>query len=250
MTPGWLLDVLAVIMLTVAAVTATRIFARPLLPELPWRPGQAATTVDLANVLMGIAMAGMFTPNLTTLPNVAWEVVFGLLTAWFAYRAWADARGVRGMAADRCTLHVVHSAAMLYAFLALGTAHSGGAGMGGMGGSAAMPTLSYPTLAGAFVLLLVGYSVWDLNQLSGGRYSLASAGGPATGAVPAGTVPTGAVAAGTVAAGTVSAGAVASGTGTFGRDPAVRAFVLAPQTRVGSDVILGIGMALMLVIMI
>jgi hypothetical protein len=265
MTPGWLLDVLAVIMLTVAAVTATRIFARPLLPELPWRPGQAATSVDLANVLMGIAMAGMFTPNLTTLPNVAWEVVFGLLTAWFAYRAWVDARGVRGMAADRCPLHVVHSAAMLYAFLALGTAHPSGGGMGGMGGSAAMPTLSYPTLAGAFVLLLVGYSVWDLNQLSGGRYSLASDGGPAAGAVSAVIVPTGAVAsetmasgtmpAGTMPAGAVASGAVASGTGTSGtgtsgRDPAVRTFVLAPQTRVGSDVILGIGMAFMLVIMI
>jgi hypothetical protein len=132
--------------------------------------------------------------------------------------------------------------------------------MGGMGGSAAMPTLSYPTLAGAFVLLLVGYSVWDLNQLSGGRYSLASDGGPAAGAVSAVIVPTGAVAsetmasetmpAGTMPAGAVASGAVASGTGTSGRDPAVRTFVLAPQTRVGSDVILGIGMAFMLVIMI
>jgi hypothetical protein len=220
MTPTWLLDLMAVIMLTVAAVTATRILARPLLPELPWRPGQAATAVDLANVLMGVSMAGMLTSSLTTLPTVAWEVIFGLLTAWFAYRAWADTRSVRGVAADRCTIHVVHCAAMLNAFLALGTARSGGGGMTGMGGSAGMPALSYPTLAGAFVLLLVGYSVWDLNQLSGGRYRLASV------------------------------GAVASGSGTCGRDPVVRAFVLAPQTRIGSDVILGIGMAFMLVIMI
>ena len=230
MTPSWLLDLLAVIMLTVAAVTATRILARPLLPELPWRPGQAATSVDLANVLMGISMAGMFTASLATLPTAAWEVVFGLLTAWFAYRAWADTRSVRGITADRCTLHVVHSAAMLYAFLALGTAPSGSGAMAGMSGAAAMSTLSHPTVAGAFVVLLVGYSVWDLNQLSGGRYRLASVATPATAAVPAATV--------------------ASGPRIAGREPAVRAFVLSPQTRVGSDVILGIGMAFILVVMI
>jgi len=184
MTPSWLLDLLAVIMLTVAAVTATRIVARWLMPELLSRPGQAANTVDLANVLMGISMAGMFTLSLATLPNVVWEVVFGLLTAWFAWRAWADTRSVRDLTADRCTLHVVHSAAMLYAFLALQAAPAGG-GMSGMGGSAAMPALSHPTIAGAFVLLLVGYSVWDLNQLSGGHYRLASVGSLVAGAVPA-----------------------------------------------------------------
>jgi hypothetical protein len=229
MTPAWLLDLLAVIMLSVAAVTTTRILARPLLPEPLWRPGQAPTAVDLANVLMGVSMAGMLTPSFATLPSGAWEVIFGLLTAWFAYRGWAGARSVRGMAADRCTIHVVHCAAMLYMFLAIGAPASGGAGMGGMGGSVAMPVLSHPTVAGAFVVLLVGYTVWDLNQLSGGRYRLDGVGGAAA------AVPT---------------EAVASGTGTSGRDPVVRALVLAPQTRVGSDVILGIGMAFTLVIMI
>jgi hypothetical protein len=232
MTPSWLLDLLAAIMLAIAAASAARIVARPLLAGRPWRPVQAGTDVDLANLLMGIAMAGMFTSSLTTLPSGAWEVLFGLLTAWFAYRARADARSVRGMAADRCTLHVVHCAAMLYMFLALGTATSSGGdmgGMGGMGGSAAMPTLSYPTLAGVFVLLLIGYGVWDLNQLSSRRYSLGGAGawadGPAT-------------------------GIAASGTAASGREPAVRAFLLAPETRVGWDVVLGIAMAFMFVIMI
>jgi len=158
---------------------------------------------------MGVAMAGMFTSSLTTLPNVAWEVLFGLLTAWFAYRGWADTRSVRGAAADRCTLHVVHCAAMLYMFLALGTAAAGGGGTGGMSG----PALRYPTLAGVFVLLLVAYPAWDLNQLSGRRYSLGGA------------------------------GIIAGG-------PAVRAFLLAPATRAGWDVVFGIAMAFMLVIMI
>ena len=49
--------------------------------------------------------------------------------------------------------------------------------------------LRYPTLAFAFALILIGYSIWDLDQLSGRRYSLTStrmpsARGPPT-AVPA-----------------------------------------------------------------
>jgi hypothetical protein len=226
MTPAWLLDLLAAIMLVIAAASIARVVARPLLAGQPWRPVQAGADVDLANAAMGIAMAGMFTSGLTTLPNVVWEVLFGLLTAWFAYRAWADARSVRAMAADRCTLHVVHCAAMLYMFLALGTAAAAGSGggMGGMGGSA-VQTLSYPTLAGGFAVLLVAYCVWDLNQLSSRRYSLATVGGPQ--------------------AGTVGSASVAPG-----REPVVRAFLLASGTRVGWDVVLGIGMAFMLVITI
>jgi len=226
-TPSWLLDLLAAIMLVISAASAARIVARPLLAGRPWRLVQAGTDVDLANLLMGIAMAGMFTSRLTTLPSAAWEVLFGLLTAWFGYRAWADTRSVRGLAAERCTLHVVHCAAMLYMFLALGTAASSGSGggMGGMGGSAAMSALRYPTLAGVFVLLLIGYGVWDLNQLSSRRHNFGAAGGPAT---------------------SIAAPAAAAAR----REPVVRAFLLAPETRAGWDVVLGIAMAFMLVIMI
>ena len=227
MTPSWLLDLLAAVMLAIAAASAARVAARPLLAGRPWRPVQAGTDVDLANAAMGVAMAGMFTPGLRTLPAVLWDVIFGLLTAWFAYRAWADARSVRGMAADRCTLHVVHCGAMLYMFLALG-ALAPASGSGGMGGTGAQ-ALSYPTLAGAFVLLLLGYSVWDLNQLSGRRSSVGGAGALAGGLVP----------------GTVASPAVASG-----RGPAARAFLLAPAVRAGWDVVLGIAMAFMLVISI
>ncbi len=63
---------------------------------------------------------------------------------------------------------------MLYMFLAATAppARAGTAeGMGGMSagaGSAAM-TLSLPTLAFVFAFILVGYAVWDLDQLSGRR---------------------------------------------------------------------------------
>ena len=67
----------------------------------------------------------------------------------------------------------------------IGTAASRGAvigleqGMSAMGGAApsAMGSLALPALAFVFTLLLVGYGVWDLDQLSGpgpsGHYSLA-----------------------------------------------------------------------------
>ena len=44
-------------------------------------------------------------------------------------------------------------------------------GMGGASGASAMQTLRYPTLAFVFALILIGYSIWDIDQLSGRRYS-------------------------------------------------------------------------------
>ncbi len=56
---------------------------------------------------------------------------------------------------------------------------AGMAGMPGMprmsAGSSSMLMLSDPTLAFVFALVLIGYSIWDLDQLSGRRYSLTSA---------------------------------------------------------------------------
>lgn len=222
MTPSALLDLLAAIMLAIVAASLVRVLMIPLASAAPWRPVQAAADADVAHALMGIAMAGMFAPSLATLPNAAWGVIFGVATAWFAGRAWLEARahGVRGVLAGRCMLHLVHSTAMLYMFLAL-SAPVAGSGMAGMSMSgSAMDTLRYPTLAGLLALLLIGYSVWDVDQLSGKRFSLALAEGPVTAAAASGP------------------------------RPAARGFLLAPATQAGWQVVLGISMALMLVIMI
>ena len=62
--------------------------------------------------------------------------------------------------------------------------------MSGMGGMSGMGTLGLPFLAFIFALLLIGYSIWDLDQLSGpgasGHYSLAAARPVPAGAVLAG----------------------------------------------------------------
>jgi hypothetical protein len=257
-TPAWILDIFAALMLVVAAVSAARLVA-----ARPWVRGGAAAgpagpDVDVAHLLMAIAMAGMLTASLTTLPNTAWDVIFALMTAWFAWRVWRDSRanGVRALAGGHCAPHLVHSAAMLYMFTALATPTGGGSGMAGMGasGGPAMQTLAYPTLAFVFALILVGYSAWDLDQLSGRRYVLAGAGVPLAQAhvpamavaEPAGIALTGATGTGDAAA---ASGESAVG-GSRGSGPGVRALLLSPGTTVGCRIVMGITMAFMLAIMI
>jgi len=185
MTPAWILDIFAAIMLVVAAVSAARLVA-----ARPWQPGAIITDTDISHLLMGIAMAGMLASSLTTLPNGAWAVVFGVLTVWFGYRVLRDYRasGARALAVGHCAPHLVHSAAMLYMFLAItGPVASGGAsmsGMNGMSGMTGMSTLNYPTLAFLFALVLAGYAIWDLDLLSSLRRGFAVAvAGPASAAV-------------------------------------------------------------------
>ena len=191
MTPAWILDIFAAIMLVVAAVSAARLVA-----ARPWQPGAIITDTDISHLLMGIAMAGMLASSLTTLPNGAWAVVFAVLTAWFGYRVVRDYRasGARALAVGHCAPHLVHSAAMLYMFLAITGPVASGTGMSGMSGMTGMSTLSYPTLAFLFALILIGYTIWDLDLLSSLRRGFAVAvAGPATPALvgaPAGTVGT------------------------------------------------------------
>ena len=106
------------------------------------------------------------------------------MIVWFAFRVVRDARanGVRALAGGHCAPHLVHSGAMLYMFLGMTSAAGAMAGMAGMpgmprmsAGSSSMLMLSDPTLAFVFALVLIGYSIWDLDQLSGRRYSLTSA---------------------------------------------------------------------------
>ncbi len=269
MTPSWILDIFAAIMLAVAAVSATRLVA-----ARPWQQGAQAllADTDISHLLMAIAMAGMLVASLQTLPNDAWAAVFAILTAWFAYRVTRDvqASGVRALAGGHCAPHLIHAAAMLYMFVAFTApaAHSSG-GMAGMAaGMSGMGTLQLPFLAFVFALLLIGYSIWDLDQLSGpgasGHYSFAAvrmapatavlvgaAGGPGGAAVSASAA---------VSAAAVPAFAGGSGGSTAATDgqpvnastPAghVGRGVLAPWVSTTCRIAMGATMAFMLLIMI
>ncbi len=259
MIPSWILDVFAAVMLVVAAVSAGRLVA-----ARPWQQGAALADIDVAHLLMAIAMAGMLTASLQTLPNGAWEVIFGVLTAWFAYRVARDLQdsGVRALAGGHCAPHLIHAAAMLYMFLALTVPPAHGSGMSGMGGAAStMGTLSLPFLAFIFALLLIGYSIWDLDQLSGpgasGHYSLAAARTAPTGAVLVGV---GAGAGPGAAAGSDPAGSAAATepvtasqaqpVGCGGPASGAGRGILAPWVATSSRIAMGITMAFMLLILI
>lgn len=192
MTPDWLLDAVAALMLAVAAVSAVRL-APYLGGAVPWRRATAVADTDVAHLLMALAMAGMLAPGLRTLPGAAWAVVFGGLAAWFAVRVTRDARanGVPALAGGHCAPHFVHCCSMIYMFAAITTADMGA--MPGMAGQAGM-SLRYPALALAFALVLAGYCIWDLDQLSGRRHRLGTPRGPLAGMAPPG-VPLPAVAA-------------------------------------------------------
>jgi hypothetical protein len=257
MTPAGILDIFAAIMLVVAAVSAARLAA-----ARPWQRGAVITDTDISHLLMGIAMAGMLASSLTTLPNDAWAVVFGVLTIWFGYRVVRDyqASGARALAVGHCAPHLVHSAAMLYMFLAItAPAASGSSGMGSMGGMSGMSTLSYPTLAFAFALILAGYTIWDLDQLSNLRHGLAAAvagaATPALAGAPARTAGTEAVAgsgAGGGAATDPSAGSGEAGHGgtAGGGRSTLLASLDSPGTVVGCRIAMGVTMALMLILML
>jgi Domain of unknown function (DUF5134) len=276
MTPAWILDLLAALMLVVAAVSAAR-----LVVSRPWRRGSVIVDTDVAHLLMAIAMAGMLASSLQTLPDTAWEVIFGVMIAWFAIRVLRDAQanGMRALAGGHCAPHLVHSAAMLYMFLAVATASGPMVGMAGMPGMSAgsmssMLMVSDPTLAFVFALILIGYSVWDLDQLSGRRYGLASArvplakvraGVPAmagaesvtaahSGSRGTGTVPDPAAGSGTDSGQDDGGRAVTGGEGATGGDTAaggaVGEFLLSPAVTIGCRITIGVAMVFLLLIAI
>jgi hypothetical protein len=268
--PAWILHVFAAVMLLVAAVSAARLAAAS-----RWRGGEV--DIDAAHLLMAIAMAGMLTASLSTLPAGAWEVIFGALTAWFAWCVYREVRasGARALVGGCHPPHLVHSAAMLYMFPALAApaAAGGGSGMGGMAGSPgpAMQTLHLPTLAFVFALLLAGYAVRDLDLLSGpaaagGRYTLIGAGIAPAGAGAA-------LAAASALAGTTAAAAAPAAAGggqatapwpgqsepeaaapasgdTTGGPGLARRLALTPGLETACRIAMGVTMAFMLIIMI
>jgi hypothetical protein len=269
--PAWILDIFAAVMLLVAAVSAGQLaMARA------WtRAGARDADIAGSHLLMGIAMAGTLVASLSTLPNATWEVIFAVMTAWFAWCLWQETRGhgVTAVASGHHAPHLVHSAAMLYMFAALaGTASGGGSGMAGMaaGSSDGMQTLHAPTLALIFALLLIACTVRDLDRKAGADGYFHVVGRPFTPAVPAlataaagGTgrgAPAGPAGGGDSAVATMAqpqaapAAEVPPGDGVAGqaeaRPPMADRLLLSPAVVKGCRVAMGVTMAFMLVIMI
>ena len=173
-TPAWLLAIFAAVMLLVAEVSAGQLVI-----------GSAWTRLDIGGVgiagsrlLAGIALAGILVPGLSILPHAAWAAVFAVITAWFAWCLWREnrGRGAAGLARGRYAPHLVQSAAMLYLFAAVAGPSLEGStpmpsmpGMPGMAGGTpgGTPTLHAPTLALLLTLLLIAFTVHDLDLRAG-----------------------------------------------------------------------------------
>lgn len=140
MGPAWLDDLLAVVMVAVAAVEVGRLSVA----SATGRPSER--DVDAFHLAMGVSMAGMLTGHLSPFAAQAWAVVFGGSAVWFACRVpWAVAATTNAPASvgHRLT-HVGSSLAMVYMLLAVGTgtARADGA-MGAMSsGGHRLPVLS------------------------------------------------------------------------------------------------------------
>jgi len=183
-TPAWILEIFGGVMLLVAEVSAARL----VLARAWTRRGGTDADIAVSRVLMGIAMAGLLVPGLSSLPNAGWEAVFAVMTAWFAWCLWRESRrrGAAVVVGGDYAPPLVQSGALLYLFAAVtgppgtgaGTSTPGPGGMPGMAGGA--PAFHVTTLALVFVLLLIAFTVHDLDQPLP-----ADAAGPACGADPA-----------------------------------------------------------------
>jgi hypothetical protein len=176
-TPAWILETFAAMMVLVAEVSAGQV----VIARAWTRRGGADAGIAVSQVLMGIAMTGILVSGLSILPNVVWEVVFAVMTAWFAWCLWRENRGraAASVAHGHYAQHLVHSAAMLYLFAAMaGPSAAGPGGMSGMawGSAGGMPTLHAPVLALIFALLLIAFTVHDLDRQAEPGLAAAAAG--------------------------------------------------------------------------
>jgi len=156
--------------------------------------------INIAHVSMGVAMAGMLVPALTTLPTGLWEAVFVGLAAWFGWQSTVFvARHVgEGPPGDlhhvsHYLTHLVMSCAMLYMYFAASPAsatNGGGMAMGAAGGTA-----DYVGLPLFFLAVLSVSAVWHVDRLSVLSRQPVLVGGGGPGAEP-GHVPSATLAAG------------------------------------------------------
>ncbi len=174
MTPAWILDLLAALMLVVAAVSAARLVA-----ARPWQQGSVIVDTDIAHLLMAIAMAGMLVSSLQTLPEYRMGGHLRCDDRLVRLPGRARRPGERGPRPGRRALRAAPRAQRRHALHVPG--HDGffrrqrRAWQECRARASSMMMMSDPTLAFVFALVLIGYSIWDLDQLSGRRYSLASA---------------------------------------------------------------------------
>ncbi len=120
--PGWVPESFAGLMIAVSIYCSVRLLASRALRR------RINVDVNVAHVTMGVAMAGMLVPALTTLPTGLWEAVFVGLAVWFFWHSVRFIARHLGQGGGHDLHHVSHylthlvmSCAMLYMYLAAPT---------------------------------------------------------------------------------------------------------------------------------
>ena len=183
MTPTWLSDLFAGLMIAIAGYCAGRVvYAR-----LWKRPSEH--DVDVLHVLMGVAMAGMLVARLSFWNSRIWEVLFVVAAGWFVVRGALAARGVEPRAARAAAAHrvpyVLACAAMLYMYLA--PIAAGGGDMPGMvdsAGDMSAGASRYPLLGLVLAVSMVSYAVLVLDRTVLAAPFASSSSGASAGALP------------------------------------------------------------------
>jgi hypothetical protein len=231
---AWLAGAFAALMIATAVYCAGRLAA--------WRLRGRDTELDTdgLHVLMGVAMAGMFEPQLSVLPGTAWRAVFTVAGAWFAWQAIRPGGRGRGAWCAYPVPHAVECAAMVYMLLFVGSQPAGreATAMPGMiGGAAGSPAITL-----LLALFMLGYVVWTIDRLATLSLARAAVTAPGTamgnGSSAAATVPVAATIPGTPRPG---------GTGYAGTPdrPA-----LVPRPAICCKIAMGIAMGYMLAMML
>ncbi len=114
--PSWLYHLFAVLMLVVAA------YCLVLLVFSIKERRMSGWDVDVAHVLMGTGMAGMFITELAFGPTWAWELAFFVLMVWFVARSIQSVQEF-GIHLPHYVIHAVMSLAMLLMFAFPGEAN-------------------------------------------------------------------------------------------------------------------------------
>jgi Domain of unknown function (DUF5134) len=105
LTPAWLNDSLALMMLAVAAYCAGRVVVARL-------AGRATHySFDAVHTAMGVAMAGMLTSRLAT---TLWVIGFAIAAAWFGSRAVAAFGLPTAISAGAYLRHLIVTGAMMF----------------------------------------------------------------------------------------------------------------------------------------
>jgi hypothetical protein len=152
--PHWLYYLSAVAMLLVAA------YCLVLLVLSFTSRDSSGRDIDIAHILMGVSMAGMFVPTWAFGSTAVWELIFGVLLVWFITASIVSVQRF-GLHVPHALVHAAMSLAMILMYVfPMATATRHGAMSMAMSGSSGSHLDS--GLAALLALLFCGSAIFTL----------------------------------------------------------------------------------------